>query len=419
MASAPTVAPALKPAGLSRAPARRSGEAVVGPRIGFDAASVVGPRTGIGHATAELLTALAEIWPENWPVARVWVNSRRHALPEHDPWMSARVYDVKRTTLPGRLILRGWQYLGWPPAEIWTGPIDLLHSPASYIPAVRAARRVVTVHDIYFKHAPTLVDTYGGKYFYQTFERGLPEVDQIIAVSEFTRAELLKHYRVSPEKVSVVPHAVNLNRFREEPAPDDNEHLRQLGIEKPYLLCVATIEPRKNLVTLLEAYARARRIMEAGGQKLPRLVITGQPAWGIKPFEARLREAKLQDLVTPTGYVPDAALPALYRQALGFVFPSLYEGFGLPVLEAMACGCPTLISRAGSLPEIAGDAAHYFNPRESGSIARELVTFLADPMHRSALRDAGLRRARQFTWAATARGTLNVYRRVLGLTECA
>jgi len=383
------------------------------PQIGIDASSVVGLRTGIGHATAELLSALGDCWPGDWPPARVWVNSPRHELPSEDSWLASPAFQVRRTRLPGRALLRGWQYLHWPPAEMLLGPVDLVHAPASYIMPVRAARRVVTVHDIYFKYAPQHVEPYGGGYFAQTFERGLERVEHVIAVSEFTREELLKFYPLDPHRISVVPNAVDPRRFNPEPLAEDPAIIKGLGVAPPYLLCVATIEPRKNLITLIEAYARARQILRAGGQRLPRLVITGQPGWGIKALTARVSEALLQDMVTVTGYLEDRLLPALYRQALGFVFPSIYEGFGMPVLEAMACGCPAAVAKAASLPEIAGDAAAYFNPRDSDSMARALTRFVTDPHWRGDLREAGLRRAREFTWATTARKTLEVYRQVM------
>ncbi len=385
------------------------------PQIGIDASAVVGRRTGIGCYTAELLTGLGRIWPEAWPPARVWVNSRRHPLPANDPWHSSPAFSTRRTRIPGRVLLRSWQYLRWPPVERLAGPLDLIHSPASYIPPTRRARRLITIHDVYFKHAPDHVEPYGGRYFLNTFERGLPALDHVIAVSRFTRDEFLRHYPIDPDRITVVPHGVDFDRFHERAEAADDACLTALGIEPPYFFCVATIEPRKNLGALVEAYAKARQIARTDAGELPRLIIAGQQGWDVGAFEARLDEARLRDRIQLTGYVPNAALPALYRQALGFIFPSLYEGFGLPVLEAMACGCPTLISQTASLPEVAGEAAAYFDPKDTSSIANVLARFVTDPSMRNSLREAGLKQVRSFDWATTARKTLEVYKRVMDL----
>ena len=386
------------------------------PRIAIDGSSVVGQRTGIGRATAELLNAMADCWPADWAPAAVLLNSSRQPIPPNDRWVGSPRMDVHRHHWPGRVLLRAWQHLRWPSVEGLVGGCDLVHAPASYIPAVRSARRVVTIHDLYFKYAPGHVEPYGGGYFAQTFTGGLPRVDHIIAVSGFTRDELVKFYPLAPERITVIPQGVDAARFNPTPQADDVSRVESQGVKRPYLLCVATVEPRKNLVTLIEAYARARQILAAAGQNPPNLVITGQPGWGIQVMEQRVREAGLGEKVVMTGYVPDDVLPALYRQALGFVFPSVYEGFGMPVLEAMACGCPAAISMAGALPEVAGEAVIYFNPKDSDFIARTLARFIAEPHQRAELRQAGLRRAARFTWAATAQATLDVYRRVLAPT---
>jgi glycosyltransferase involved in cell wall biosynthesis len=238
-------------------------------------------------------------------------------------------------------------------------------------------------------------------------------MDHIITVSKFTRDEVLKSYPVNPDRITVIPNGVDRNRFNEAPCDEDATHLERLGVEQPYLLCVATVEPRKNLVTLVEAYARARQVLRAGGQKMPRLIITGQPGWGARALEKRLAEAGAQDIVRFTGYLDDEVLPALYRRALGLIFPSVYEGFGMPVLEAMACGCPTAISQASALPEVAGEAAAYFNPKDSSHMARVLTQFISDPHMRGNLREAGLERAKLYSWGASAHATLDVYRRIL------
>ena len=381
----------------------------IGPRIGIDASSVVGPRTGIGHSTACLLNELANCWPAEWPTPRVLVNSRRHPLPMDDPWLRSGRFDVHHKRWPGKALLRGWQYLNWPPMERMLGPLDVLHAPASYIPPRHSARRIITVYDLYFRQAPLDVEPYGGGYFLKTFERGLPAVDQVITISEFTRGELLHYYPLDPARITVIPLGVDLDRFSPQPDPGDVQQLENLGVKPPYLLCVATIEPRKNLITLIEAYARAREILKAARQQPPPLVIAGQAAWGRPALEARLKEARLGDVVELTGYLPDEALPALYRKAMGFVLPSLHEGFGMPILEAMACGCPVAVSRAAAMPEVAGDAALYLNPRDSQAMARSLVEFISEPHLRASLRSAGFERIKRFTWSGNACSTLDVY----------
>ncbi len=385
------------------------------PVIGFDASSVVGQRTGIGYATASLLTGLGRIWPESWPPLKVWINSRRHEPPAADPWMQSPRCSLRRTHLPGRLLLRSWQHLDYPPAErLFGSPLALVHAPASYIPPVQHARRVVTVHDLYFRHAPADVETYGGGYFLKTFPKGLPRVDHIITVSEFTRSELLRFYPLDPERVTAIHLGVDCERFSAQPHGEDDRRLDALAIQPPYLLCVATIEPRKNLPQLIQGYSRMLQVLKAAHQRAPRLVITGPPGWQQDALRARVREAGLEEQVLLTGYVPDDVLPALYRRAFALIFPSIYEGFGMPVLEAMACGCPVVMARAGSLPEVGGECAIYFNPRSPDSIARALGNLVIEPHQREALRAAGLHRVRGFSWESTARATLEVYRRVLG-----
>jgi glycosyltransferase involved in cell wall biosynthesis len=384
------------------------------PRLAIDASSVVGPRSGIGHATARLLTALARLWPEDWPAARVLINSPRHPLPTGDPWLHEPCFQIRHTRIPGRLLLRGWQYLHWPTMERLVGPVGLIHAPASYIPPEgRGIPRIVTVHDLYFHQAPHHVDPYGGKYFFQTFGRKLPRVDQIIAVSRFTRDELTQLYPIDPARITVIGWGVDHDRFDDRPGPDDRQHLDRLGIERPYILSVATVEPRKNLDGLIEAYARVGRLLRATHQKLPRLVITGQAASGSAALTQAVERAQLSDVVTLTGYLPDPVLPALYRQALGCTLPSFHEGFGMPVLEAMACGCPTALARSGALPEIAGEAALYFDPRDPESMARELTRLITEPHLRDSLRHSGQERSAEFTWERTARATLDLYRRTL------
>ena len=375
----------------------------------------MGERTGIGHAASELLSALTQELPENWKL-RVLVNSARHSPPAQDAWVHAPDVEIRHTKVPGRLLLRGWQYLRVPPIEMLLGSIDLYHSPASYIAPAIKAKRVITVHDLFFHQCIEDNDLFGGAYFAKTFPRGLRRCDRIIAISEFTRKELVAAYHLDPGKISVVPLGVNTRVFTLADRTGDAEIIEQLAQSMPYLLCVATVgKKRKNLTGLLEAYARARSL----DGEIPGLLIVGLIEAGSaqSDFEDAISRLDLNRCVRQTGYVPPGHLPALYRHARCLVVPSLYEGFGLPMLEAMACGCPVLASTAGALPETAGDAAVLVNIGSIEETARGMLRICRDASLRESLKQAGLERVKGFSWTSTARATLAVYSEVMERTR--
>jgi len=229
--------------------------------------------------------------------------------------------------------------------------------------------------------------------------------DAIVAVSRNTAEDLLSRTRVDPARVHVIPEAAPIPP--EEPA-DPDEAFARLKVPRPYLLFVGTMEPRKNLVRLIRAYRRAA----ASG--LPHaLVLAGPLGWR---HQTLLREIALQgpgDVVL-TGPMAPAELDTLYRSAAAFVYPALYEGFGLPVLEAMARGVPTICSNTSSLPEVAGDAALGVNPASVREIASAIEVLLTDPALMQRLADRGRARAERFSWDETARLTLQVYEKALG-----
>lgn len=213
------------------------------------------------------------------------------------------------------------------------------------------------------------------------------------------------HKSISPEHI--VLEAAD-HRFRPISAAESEPTLRQYGIERPYILYVGALESRKNLPRLLAAYARLREWSERW-----RLVIVGARKWKSSPIFDTVQQLGLEPHVTFTGYVADEHLPALYSGADLFAFPSLYEGFGLPVLEAMACGTPVVTSNTSSLPEVAGDAAILVDPRDVEQIANAMWLVLSQPDLAAALREKGLARAAQFTWERTARETIEVYKQAL------
>jgi alpha-1,3-rhamnosyl/mannosyltransferase len=225
----------------------------------------------------------------------------------------------------------------------------------------------------------------------------------MLTISEFIRHEILDEFKVSPSRVSSVPLAPD-PLFSPSP-PDAVARVHQrYRLPREYLVFVGSLEPRKNMDLLIDALAVA-------DTDIP-LVPVGWHGWGDKSWLEKIHQGRLKLRIIFTGHVPDQDLPAIYTGATALVYPSLYEGFGLPILEAMACGCPVICSNAASMPEAAGDAALYIDPLDVDSLIHAIDTLVPDTLARQRLRTAGLSRAKQFTWEKTARQTMDVFRRV-------
>ena len=314
-------------------------------------------------------------------------------------------------SLPGARLLPSLLTLGQVEIAFQTRrhDLDIIHDPTGSCPILLAPTyRVVTIHDVIpylYPQTSTRLDRWIYRYW---LPWAVQHVDVIITVSQQSRKDILHFLPVSPDKVMVIPEAAD-SRFR--PLPDDvvASVLQRYDIPKPYILYVGSLAPRKNLPRLLRAYARVREWHPAW-----RLVIVGARKWKTTPIFATVQQLELEPYVHFTGYVADEDLPALYNGADLFVFPSLYEGFGLPVLEAMACGTPVITSNTSSLPEVAGDAALLVDPHDVEAIAAAMHRVLTDPDLARKLRKKGLARASQFTWERTARETIAVYEKVLG-----
>jgi len=381
-------------------------------RIGYDASSTVGQRTGIGICAAHLLSALADELPENWQIHAL-VNSAKHPLPSNDPWVGSPRIKIRHTKLPGRLLLRSWQYLHAPPIETFLGSLDLYHSPASYVTPSISARQVITVHDLFFLRQRDPVDLFGGQYFEKTFPKGLPKARAIITVSEYTRSEVLLAYDVEPDRVFAVPNGYEEKYFNMNRQPDEEAIIQKWSRGALYLLCVASSgpSPRKNMEGLLEAYAKAR----AMNQEIPQLIIAGHSGSQDEQqrFKTQLERLHLEPYAHRTGYLRPEELACLYRNATAMIMPSLCEGFGLPVVEAMACGCPVIAANAGSLPEIAGDAAILMDIESTEQMARTLLQVYSDTLLQGKLTSLGATRAKQFSWKSSAKKTLEIYAEAL------
>jgi glycosyltransferase involved in cell wall biosynthesis len=301
------------------------------------------------------------------------------------------------------------------PLLAWREGLPLIHDPAGVSPFVVGRwagnyKRVVTLHDATaFLHPEThtLLDNFLHRVYVPATLRN---VDAVITISEAARRDLVRFLRLRPDKVVTVPLAVDA-AFHPVPAELSATVLSRYEVTPPFVLYVGALEPRKNLPTLLRAFARALA-------EFPQLqlVVAGGRRWKSGAIPRLVEDLRLADAVRMTGYVADATLPALYSAASVFCFPSLSEGFGLPILEAMACGTPVVCSNLSSLPEVAGEAALLVDPTETQAVAAGLIRVLSDQTFGAELRERGLNRAAQFSWESTAEQTLQVYRRVLSGT---
>jgi glycosyltransferase involved in cell wall biosynthesis len=282
---------------------------------------------------------------------------------------------------------------------------DVYHAPDFIPPFLRRFPTVVTVHDLAFLRMPELLTPESRRYYGQ-IHRAVRHADRIIAVSDRTRRDLVELVGAPAGRIDVVYEAAD---SRYGPVGDGlvAAARRRFGLDRDYLLFVGTREPRKNLGRLLAAYAW----LVARRHDAPELVIAGRKGWLADDLEARAEELGLAGRVRWLGGVDPEALPGLYAGALAFVFPSLYEGFGLPVLEAMACGTPVVASTGGALPEIAADAALLVDPLDVEALGSTMARVVAEPALRIELRERGRARACCFSWQLAAEQTLDVYQR--------
>jgi glycosyltransferase involved in cell wall biosynthesis len=297
------------------------------------------------------------------------------------------------------------------PADWLSGPVDVYHSPDFVLPPLRRARGILTVHDLAFLMRPECADERLRAYLEEVVPRSVRRADFIIADSENTRNDLVVLMGVKPTSVAVVPGGVE-ERFTRVTDPDLLRRARRkVGVgESPFILAIGVIEPRKNLNRLMDAFAQ----LKDRGAVAPdlKLVLAGGKGWlfdGI--FEHHAASAVRDDIVLP-GFVPDELLPALYSAADVLAFPSLYEGFGLPILESMACGTPVVASRASCLPEVAEGGAVWIDPTNVDGLTVSLELALVDPELRAKLIARGFERAAQYTWRGAAERLLDVYRNV-------
>ena len=310
----------------------------------------------------------------------------------------------------------------WPPVRIlweqavqpWAlkrEKVDLLHALAFVAPLFSPCPFVVTIYDLGFLLHPKSFEPLKRLYLSLFTRLSARRARRIIAISESTKRDVVRLLGVPPERVDVVHCGVD-GTFRPFPMERVAAFRRRRGLPERFILFVGTLEPRKNVRRLVEAFAILKR--RTAGLQACKLVIGGAKGWMYEDIFARVEELGLGDEVLFPGYIPLEELPLWYNAAELFVYPSLYEGFGLPVLEAMACGTPVVASRTSSLPEVVGEAGMLVDPRDIGGLAEAMERALMDEGKRREMREKGLRRAGEFSWERTARETAQVYRRAMG-----
>lgn len=355
---------------------------------------------GIGRYTRGLVAALAELDREN-----TYSLFCAGEAPDTQAWPAN--FRVRVSSVPARWLTVGWHRLRLPvPAERLAGECDLFHSPDFSLPPLRMAHGVVTVHDLSFLRLPEHADPGLRDYLQQSVPQAVARAHRVLADSENTKHDLIELLGVAEDKVSVVPAGVEA-RFR--PVRDTvklAEVRARYRLPEWFILSVGTLEPRKNLARLISAYAQMRR--QTG---LPHaLVLAGKPGWLYQGIYDQVRQEGLEDYVHFPGFVADADLPALYTLADLLAFPSLYEGFGLPPLEAMACGTPVVCSNNSSLPEAVGSAALLVDATDVDGLADAMARILGNASLRARLADLGRAQAARFTWIAAAEKLLKAYR---------
>jgi glycosyltransferase involved in cell wall biosynthesis len=371
-------------------------------RIGIDYTAAVRQSAGIGRYTRELVGAVAELDRDN---EYILFSAGRD--PQQRRWPDN--FSLRALPLTDRHLAILWQRLRVPiPVEWITGRVDLFHSPDFVLPPVRRARTAVTVHDLSFMRHPECSSPPLLDYLMRSVPPSVRRADVVLADSAATRDDLIELLGIPPDRITVVYAAIDhdFGASVDETPPEPT--LARYGIRRPYILGLGTLQPRKNFVRLIHAYHQLRERHDIPHQ----LVIGGGRGWLDQEIDEAIEGLGLENAVRLAGFIAEKDLPALYHGADVFAFPSLYEGFGIPVLEAMACGTPVVTSTTSSLPEVAGDAALLVEPTNVEALSHALDRLIHEESLRDSLIERGYRQITRFSWHDSARRLLEVYNQI-------
>ncbi len=373
-------------------------------KIAIDVRTVLPNRSGVGNYVLNLVQNLRQVDPE--PIYYFLAQKKNLFLlgnlaREQNPLLT--IFSHENHPLSDF-----WEYFILPIRLKMMG-INVFHGPASLIPFRKDhCGLVVTIHDLVAFLFPETIPLKYGAYMRYLLRQAVKKADKIIAVSHHTKKDLIRILKVPSEKIVVIHEAPSPIFFPYNKEEAQARLKQQYGITKKFIYHLGNIEPRKNLIVLLESFTRV--CQDLGNEY--QLVVSGQKGWLTRSLSHFLKNYPAQDQVLFTGYVPMEHIPMFMNSAELFVFPSLYEGFGLPVLEAMSCGTPVISSDRSSIPEIVGSAGILVNPTDIQELADRIVGLLRNPEEKMRLSQLGKEQSARFSWYEAARKTLDVYRSV-------
>lgn len=386
-------------------------------KIAFDYSSILTERTGVGQYTVKLLEALLKMDRENSYVPYVLYSLTNYLL---HPGLRKKIQPPPGACLEFVSVPVPFQVLRYLQIPGFRGMIneymlgglaaDIIHSNTFCVPRIRDKKKrvVVTVYDTSVVTNPECHKKLNIVHCTSGIKEAVQYADRIIAISEHTKRDIIKYFN-APEELITVTHLAAGPEYREvKDAAAIRQAKNKYSLPENYILFVGSLEPRKNIKGLLKAYS----IIPAGMRKAFPLVIAGAKGWLNSDIPPLLASLGIKESVRFTGYIDSADISALYSGAVLFVYPSLYEGFGLPILEAMSCGTPVVTSNTSSMPEVAGDAALLVDPLNAEELAFGMETVLEKESLRVEMKKKGLARAASFSWDRCAKETVEVYRKV-------
>ena len=364
-------------------------------RLGFDVTSLLDRRTGVGAFAGEVLTRVAQrddIDVVGYSVSWRGRDRLRDVVP---PGIT-----VATRPMAAQPLRQLWRRVDWPAITRWTGKVDVVHGPNFVVPPARGAAELMTVHDLTFVRYPQLC-TRDTLQYPDLIRRALRRGAQVHAVSEFVAAEVVEVFDIDSDRVHVVPNGVD------PVTAGDAAAGQQVAGGDRYILALGTVEPRKDFPLLVAAFDHV-----AADDPQVRLVIAGQDGWGADALTTAIAQAHHRDRIVRVGWVDDRIRADLLAGATVFAYASLYEGFGLPPLEAMAAGTAVVATRTGALPQVLGDAATLVDASDADALATAIAGLLTDEAARDAMIDRGRLRAAHYSWDACAQGVIHLYERL-------